>query len=108
MPDFMVRETNKVKVADRIIETSQKFQTKIAVCINKYDTNLANSEKIEAFCQKHQLPLAGRIPFDPEAVTAINNGQTIVDMDCAAGRAAQDVFEKTMTLLFKGRQGLNG
>jgi MinD superfamily P-loop ATPase len=83
----------------RIIKTTQIFHTKIAVCINKYDTNLGNTEKIESFCQQYQLPLSGRIPFDPEAVTAINNGQTIVDMDCAAGRAAQDVFDKTMTIL---------
>jgi MinD superfamily P-loop ATPase len=84
---------------ERIIKTAQIFQAKIAVCINKYDTNLGNTEKIESFCQQYQLPLAGRIPFDPEAVTAINNGQTIVDMDSAAGRAAQDVFDKTMTIL---------
>lgn len=84
---------------ERIIKTAQIFQTKIAVCINKYDTNLGNTEKIKSLCQYYQLPLAGRIPFDPEAVTAINDGQTIVDMDCAAGRATQGVFNKTMTIL---------
>jgi MinD superfamily P-loop ATPase len=86
---------------ERIIETAQTFQTKIALCINKYDTNRENTEKIESFCKQYQLPLAGRIPFDPEAVTAINNARTIVDGDCAAGRAAKDVFDKTMTILFK-------
>jgi MinD superfamily P-loop ATPase len=91
---------------ERIIKTAQKFQTRVAVCINKYDTNLENSEKIKSFCQKRRLPLAGKIPFDPEAVTAINNVETIVDIDCAAGRAAQDVFDQTMKILFKERQGL--
>lgn len=86
---------------ERIIKTAQMFQIKIAVCVNKYDTNLTNTEKIEAFCQQNQLPLAGRIPFDPEAVQAVINGQTIVDMDCAAGRAVQDVFSKTVAVLFR-------
>lgn len=85
---------------ERIIKTAEKFQTKIAVCINKYDTNIENTEKIESFCQKLKLPLAGRIPYDSDVVKAINNAKSIVDMDCAAGRASRDVFDKTMTILF--------
>ncbi|HBH13171.1 MAG: CobQ/CobB/MinD/ParA nucleotide binding domain protein [Clostridiales bacterium 38_11] len=83
---------------ERIIKTAEKFQTKIAVCINKYDTNIENTEQIEVFCQKFKLPFAGRIPYDSDAVKAINNAKSIVDMDCAAGRAAMDVFEKTMRI----------
>lgn len=33
-------------------------------------------------------------------ILAINNGQSIVEMDCAAGRAAKAVFDKTIKLLF--------
>lgn len=84
---------------ERIIQTAQQFQTKIAVCINKYDTNLANSERIESFCKTRGLHMAGLIPFDPEAVTSINEGQTIVDRDCAAGQAVRDVFCQTMAVL---------
>ena len=86
---------------ERIIKTAEKFQTKIAVCINKYDTNLANTERIESFCKKLQLPLAGRIPFDSEAVKAINNSRSIIDVDCPSGQAARDVFDKTVKILFK-------
>ena len=86
---------------ERIIKTAEKFQTKIAVCINKYDTNIENTEQIEAFCQKFKLPFAGRIPYDSDAVKAINNAKSIVDMDCAAGRAARDVFDETMRILLQ-------
>lgn len=86
---------------ERIIQTAEKFHTKIAVCINKYDTNLGNTTKIESFCQKLNLPLAGRIPFDPDAVKAINNSQSIVDIECAAGSAVKDVFDKTRKVLFE-------
>jgi MinD superfamily P-loop ATPase len=85
---------------ERIIKTAEKFQTKIAVCINKYDTNIGNTEKIEAFCKKFKLAFAGRIPFDPDAVKAINNRQSIVDMDCEAGRATKVAFDKTVKILF--------
>lgn len=88
---------------ERIITTAQKFQTKIAVCINKYNTNIENTNKIVSYCQKHDVPFVGRIPFDSEAVKAINNSQSIVDIDCESGRAAKSVFDKTIKVLFDGK-----
>ena len=90
---------------ERIIKTAETFRTKIGVCINKHDTNPANTEKIEEFCKEKGLPFTGRIPFDPEAVKAINNGQTIVDVDCPSGSAVKEVFNSTMKLLFKESDG---
>ena len=84
---------------ERIIRTAEKFQTIIAVCINKYDTNIENTEKIELFCQKVKLPFVGRIPYDSNAIKAINNAMSVVDMDCAAGRAVKEVFFNTMQIL---------
>ena len=70
---------------ERIIDTAAKFGTKTAICINKYDTNLSKSEIIEAYCEDHDLPFMGRIPFDSEAVRVINDGFTIVDRYCESG-----------------------
>lgn len=81
---------------ERIIKTAAKFGTKTVVCINKYDTNLEITEQIEEFCRRYDLPLVGMIPFDFEAVKAINNGQTIVDIDCASGTAVKEVYQRTM------------
>jgi len=86
---------------ERIINTAEKFGTKIAVCINKYDTNIENTKRIEEFCIKKGLPFIGSIPFDSNAVKAINNGQTIVDIDCTSGTAVKEVYHKTMNLLFE-------
>ena len=86
---------------ERIINTAAKFGTKTAVCINKYDTNIENTEKIEEFCKKQAMPFIGRIPFDSNAVKAINNGQTVLDIDCISGTAVKEVYHKTMNLLFE-------
>ncbi len=91
---------------ERIIKTAETFRTKIGICVNKYDTNLANSEKIEGFCRQKGLPFTGRIPFDPEAVKAINSGLSIVDVDCPSGRAVREVFDNTIITLFKEREGI--
>ena len=86
---------------ERIINTAAKFATKTAVCINKYDTNIENTKKIEEFCKERGLPFIGSIPFDSNAVKAINNGQTIVDIECTSGAAVREVYHKTMNLLFE-------
>jgi MinD superfamily P-loop ATPase len=91
---------------ERIINTAAKFGIKTAVCINKFDTNMQNTEKIENFCTDQGISLMGRIPFDSNAVKAINNGQTIVDLDCASGAAVKAVYSKTMELLFEEGGGL--
>jgi MinD superfamily P-loop ATPase len=85
---------------ERIIKTSQNFQVKIALCINKYDTNLKNAKTIEAFCEEKGLPLLGNIPFDPKVLWATNNGLSIVDIDCRAGHAIRDIFKQSMDMLF--------
>ena len=87
---------------ERIIKTAEKFGTKIAICINKFDTNYVNTEKIELFCKNKGLTFVGKIPFDSDAVKAINNGQTIVDINCASGLAVREVYNKTMEGLFEG------
>jgi MinD superfamily P-loop ATPase len=84
---------------ERIIETAQKFQTKIAICVNKYNTNIKNSERIVQFCQDNQIPFVGKIPFDSNAVKAINNEKSIIDIDCDAGNATKDVYNKIMKIL---------
>ncbi|AFM39350.1 P-loop ATPase, MinD superfamily [Desulfosporosinus acidiphilus SJ4] len=84
---------------ERIIKTSEQFQTRVVICINKYDISPANTERIESYCQRNKLPVTGKIPFDPDAVKAINRGQSIIELDCASGRAVREVFTQTMNLL---------
>jgi MinD superfamily P-loop ATPase len=84
---------------ERIVKTAKTFHTKLAVCINKYDVNIDNSKKIEQFCDENKLPFAGRIPFDPDVVKAVNSGITIVDIDCASGRAVSAVYDKVKEIL---------
>lgn len=86
---------------ERIIKTAQTFHTKTVVCVNKYDTNLKKTEAIIEYCKEHNIPYMGNIPYDENAVKAINQGLTIVDIFCDAGFAVQEVFNNTMEVLLK-------
>jgi len=88
----------------RIIKTAEIFQTVVAVCINKYDTNLFNTEAIEIYCKNNGILTVGRIPYDSQAVKAINSGQTIIDCECSSGNAVKSVYEKSMNLLFTEKE----
>ena len=84
---------------ERIIKTAQGFETEIAVCINKYNTNFEKTEEIVAYCQSMGIPFVGKIPFDAKVVEAVNQGKSIVEVDCSAGSAVREVYAKTMRLL---------
>jgi MinD superfamily P-loop ATPase containing an inserted ferredoxin domain len=83
----------------RIVKTSENFHVKISVCINKYDLNLSNSAKIEAFCSENSLNFVGSIPYDPEAVRAVNCGKPVTDTDCPSGLSIYNIYKKVLKLL---------
>ena len=85
----------------RIIETANHFKTKVAVCINKYNTNIKKSEEIEEYCIQKNIPFVGNIPFDSKAVKAINEGKSIIDEDTISGKAVKNVYHKTISYLLE-------
>jgi len=87
---------------ERIVKTAETFRTKTAVCVNKADVNPAKTEEIRKFCGENRIPFVGIIPFDPEAVKAVNSGKSIAEVDCPSGQAVRNVYGKVMTLLSGG------
>jgi MinD superfamily P-loop ATPase len=98
---LIVTEPSVSGISDmrRIVETAKNFRTKTAVCINKYDTNLEKAKKIKDFCREQGLAFVGRIPYDPKAVQAVNDGRTIAEIKSSAGIAVRAVFENTLKLI---------
>ena len=91
---------------ERIIKTAQGFETEIAVCINKYNTNFEKTEEIVAYCQSMGIPFVGKSPFDAKVVEAVNQGKSIVEVDCSAGSAVKEVYAKTLRLLSGEKLGV--
>lgn len=91
----------------RILETVQYFKSNCVVCINKYDINQNNTEMIKQFCEEQKISVVGMIPFDKSASEAINQGKSIVELSCAAGREIQSVLNNTLKLLRERTYGRN-
>jgi MinD superfamily P-loop ATPase len=55
--------------------------------------------EIEMYCIENNINFIGKIPYDFKAVKAINNGYTIVDIDCAAGIAVRDIYKRVIDII---------
>lgn len=72
----------------RIVDTARRFGAQVMVCVNKADVSPAHTEQIRVYCQTRQLELVGLIPYDPQAVQAVNKGKTLADYPESPGGAA--------------------
>lgn len=61
----------------RILELAGRFQIKRYVVINKADLNQDMTDQISLWCNKEDIPVIGKLPFDPRMVHAMVQCQSI-------------------------------
>lgn len=66
---------------DRIVSVSCHFRVPVAVCINRYDISEEQTRAIEDYCEKDNIPVLGKIPFDRAFVDAMLNKMPLVIYD---------------------------
>lgn len=77
----------------RILELSEHFETQVMICVNKYDVNLDMTAKIEDFAKEKNLPIIGKIPFDPLVMEAVNTLKPITEFsDSSARKAIEEMW----------------
>lgn len=63
----------------RALQLLKNFNVKPFVCVNMYDVNTDNTEKILNYCKENGIKVVGRIPFNPKVTEAIVVGKTIIE-----------------------------
>lgn len=63
----------------RALQLMRHFNVSSLVCVNMYDINKENTERIIGFCEKNGISIAGEIPFDPIVTEAMVAGKTVVE-----------------------------
>lgn len=98
---LLVAEPSVSGISDlkRVVETAGKFGIERLVCINKYDTNHEKTAEIEEYCRNNNLTYVGAIPYDAQAVKAVNAGKTVVDYDTPAGEAVKAIYTRLKELM---------
>ncbi len=64
---------------ERIMDVTRHFGIASAVCINKYDINEENSERITEFCRQRGIQVVGNIPYDSVVTEAMVAGMPVVE-----------------------------
>ena len=64
---------------DRILQLFSHFKIPALVCINKFDINRKNTEKIVSFCEKKKAEVTGKIPFNPIVTEAMVASKTVIE-----------------------------
>ena len=64
---------------ERILGVCHHFDVPAAVCINKYDLDEANSQNIETFCHKNDVPVLARLQYDDVVTQSIAQGVPLVE-----------------------------
>jgi len=79
----------------RIIEVARHFRIPSMVCINKFDINLENTERIMEFCQAEGIEVAGKLPYDENATQAMMAGKTVIEFsDGVLSGNIRDIWKK--------------
>ena len=64
---------------ERALQLLKHFNVQPFVCVNMYDINKDNTEKIVDFCEENGIKAVGKITFNPIITEAMVNGKPIVE-----------------------------
>lgn len=78
---LVVTEASKSGLHDlkRILSLVAIYKLRTFVVINKYDLNQAVCQEMDTFCEHSNVPIIGKIPFDPDFVTAMIHCQSLME-----------------------------
>lgn len=63
---------------ERALQLLRHFDIPPFVCVNMYDINKENTEKIARFCEENDVKVTGKVSFDPVVTEAMVNGKPVV------------------------------
>jgi MinD superfamily P-loop ATPase len=89
----------------RALRLLEHFNVTPFVCVNMYDINRDNTEKIIHFCKENSIEIAGRIPFNPKVTEAMVNGKTITDYspESDVAKEIEVIWKKLCSALSLGK-----
>jgi MinD superfamily P-loop ATPase len=76
---------------ERIIGVADHFKIPAVVCINKYDINLDNTQKIEQYCRSNNIDIVGKLPYDTVVTESMIHEKNIIEYD--TGGFSKNILE---------------
>lgn len=83
----------------RLLALARHFSVPTAVCVNKWDINPQQTERIEAAARAAGSEVLGRVRYDRTVTRAQLQQQTVVELDAAAGDDIRALWKQITALL---------
>ena len=80
---------------ERAMQLLRHFNVLPFVCVNMYDINIDNTDKIASFCKENGIEVVGKISFNPVVTEAMINGKCVVEY------APESYVAKEITKMWK-------
>ena len=85
---------------ERVLGVSNHFGIRAVVCINKFDINLENTDKIESYCEKNNIDIVGKLPYDTDITRAMIKEKSIIEFsDDTTSEQIKIMWKKIMEVL---------
>lgn len=76
----------------RVVTVCRQFRPRILVAINRFDLDLEKTGEIEVWCRREDIPLIGKIPFDPAVIASVREGIPVTDAGPAPAAQAIQIL----------------
>lgn len=83
----------------RLLALARHFSVPTAVCVNKWDINPQQTERIEAAAEAAGAAILGRIRYDRSVTQAQLQQKAVVELDAAAGNDIRVIWKQVTELL---------
>ena len=86
---------------ERALQLLRHFSIPPFVCVNVYDINEENAEKIVGFCKEEGVEVVGRIPFNPIVTKAMVNGKPVIEYapKSDVAKEIEDMWKRILSAL---------
>jgi MinD superfamily P-loop ATPase len=86
---------------ERALQLLGHFNVTPFVCVNMYDINEENTEKILSFCRENDIDIVGKIPFNPMVTEAMVNGKPTVEYasESDVAKEIENMWKKVLSAL---------
>jgi MinD superfamily P-loop ATPase len=86
---------------ERALRLLRHFNVRPFVCVNMYDVNEENTNKISRFCKENGVEVVGNIPFNPVVTEAMVNGKTVMEYspECDVAKEIKAIWKRLCTEL---------
>ncbi|MDP2797377.1 MAG: ATP-binding protein [Methanoregula sp.] len=80
----------------RVVEVCRQFRPRILVAVNRFDLELSLTETINLWCNEEQIPMIGKIPFDPVVIESVRNGVPVTSAGTSPAAQAIQMLESNL------------